>query len=78
MTDNVAMDVLEVICRNPRISPVLIHDKLNKAMNFNTLEYTLRTLRETGLIETLARGIYVITEKGSNTLRSSEKTEAET
>jgi len=77
MTDNMAMEVLRIIHRNPRVTPVLIHDKMKKATNFSTLEFALRTLRETGLVDTLARGIYVITDKGVETLRSSEKKEVQ-
>ena len=76
--NNLALEVMKVISRNPRITPVMIHDKLKNGLNYNALEYVLRTLRETGEVETIVRGVYVLTEKGSQTLRSSEKTEAPT
>jgi len=56
----------------------MIHDRLSSAIGYNILEQILRTLRETGEIKRLVRGVYLITSKGGITLRSSEKTEAET
>jgi len=53
----------------------MIHDKLKNGLNYNALEYILRTLRETGEVKTIVRGVYVLTEKGAQTLRSSEKTQ---
>ena len=53
----------------------MIHDKLKNGLNYNALEYVLRTLRETGEVKTIVRGVYVLTEKGGQTLRSSEKTQ---
>jgi len=75
--DNLALEVMKVISRNPRITPVMIHDKLKNGLNYNALEYVLRTLRETGEVKTIVRGIYVLTEKGSQTLRNLEVTEEE-
>ena len=72
---NLAFEVLKVISRNPRITPVMIHDKLKNGLNYNALEYILRTLRETGEVKTIVRGVYVLTEKGAQTLQSSEKTQ---
>ena len=74
---SLALEVLKVISRNPRITPVMIHDRLKNGLNYNALEYILRTLRETEEVKTIVRGVYMITEKGVRTLRSSEKTEAE-
>ena len=51
---------------------------MKKSTNMPYLTSILRTLRDTGEVETIARGIYVITNKGVDTLRSSEKTEAST
>jgi len=73
--NNLALEVMKVISRNPRITPVMIHDKLKNGLNYNALEYILRTLRETGEVNTIVRGVYVLTEKGVETLRSSEKTQ---
>jgi len=75
MTDNRALEVLKIIHRCPRITPVLIHDKMKNASTFSSIEQVLRTLRETGMVKTLARGIYVITPKGVETLQRSNTTE---
>ena len=72
--NNLALEVMKVISRNPRITPVMIHDKLKNGLNYNALEYVLRTLRETGEVKTIVRGVYVLTEKGGQTLRSSDET----
>ena len=68
---NIAIEVLDIIYKTPRITPVMIHDRLEKAMNYNFLEYALRILRETGEINTLCRGVYMITEKGVKTITDS-------
>ena len=68
---NIAVEILTIICRTPRITPVMIHDRLEKAMNYNLLEQILRTLRETGEVDTLCRGVYRITEKGVKTIHDS-------
>ena len=73
--DNLALEVVKVIARNPRITPVMIHDKLKNGLNYNALEYVLRTLRETGEVKTIVRGVYILTEKGSQTLQNSNTTE---
>jgi len=75
---NFTTEVLKIIHRNPRISPVLIHEKLKKSTNMSYLTAILRSLRESGQVRIIARGIYEITDKGVETLQSSEKTEAET
>jgi len=75
--DNLAIEVMKVISRNPRITPVMIHDKLRNGLNYNALEYVLRTLRETREVKTIVRGVYVLTEKGAKTLQDLEVTEAE-
>ena len=69
------MEVLRIIHRNPRITPVLIHEQMKKSTNMPYLTSILRTLRETDQVKIIARGIYMITEKGVETLRSSEKTQ---
>jgi len=74
---NQALAILKVIHRTPRITPVMIHDRLSSAIGYDILQQILRTLRETGEIKRLVRGIYLITPKGGTTLRSSEKMEAE-
>ena len=73
---NMALEVLKIIHRKPRVSPVLIHDQMQKSTTMPHLQQILRSLKETGQIETISRGVYIITEKGVETLRSSEKTEA--
>ena len=73
VADNVAMEVLKIIKRNPRISPALIHNKMKKGVAFSIVEFALRTLRETEEVETLARGLYVLTDKGVKTLKTEEE-----
>jgi len=74
---NQALDILKVIHRTPRITPVMIHDRLSFTTNYPRLVNVLRTLRETGEIKRLVRGVYLITPKGGKTLQTSEKKEAE-
>jgi len=71
---NQALAIMKVIHRTPRITPVMIHDRLSSAIGYNILEQVLRTLRETGEIKRLVRGVYLITSKGGITLRSSDET----
>ena len=71
---NQALEILKVVHRTPRITPVMIHDKLSSAIGYPIVAQVLRTLRETGELELLVRGVYLITSKGGETLRSSEKT----
>jgi len=75
---NQALAVMKVIHRTPRITPVMIHDRLSSAIGYDVLQQVLRTLRETREVKRLVRGIYLITPKGVETLRGSEKVEAET
>ena len=56
----------------------MIHIRLSSAIGYNVVEQVLRTLKETDEVELLVRGVYLITSKGVETLRSSEKTEAPT
>ncbi len=65
---NKATLVLGVLHRHTRITPSLIHAFLRDSMNYAQLEDILRTLVETGQIETDARGLYLITAKGIETL----------
>ena len=74
---NKAMEVLKIIHRKPRVTPALIHSCLKGATNYPQVEQILRTLRETGQVKTISRGIYVITDKGVETLRTSEKKEVQ-
>jgi len=67
-----ALEILKIIHRKPRVSPVLIHDQLKKSTTMPHLQQILRSLKETGQIDTISRGVYIITEKGVETLRSSE------
>ena len=66
---NKATLVLEVLHRHPRITPSLIRPFLRDSMNYAQLENTLRTLVETGQVETDSRGLYIITAKGIETLQ---------
>jgi len=68
---NLSIEILNIIYRTPRITPVMIHDRLRRAMNYNVLVYFLRALKETGEIDTLCRGVYKIKEKGIKTIHNS-------
>ena len=66
---NKATQVLEVLYANSRITTALIHAFLRDSMNYAQLENTLRALVEIGQVETDARGLYLITAKGLETLQ---------
>jgi len=72
--ENHTLRILEIIHKNPRTSPKLIHSQMKDILNRPYIQYLLRALKELGLVENPARGMYVITAKGVETLRTSEKT----
>ena len=73
--ENHSLRILEIIHKNPRTSPKLIHSQMKDILNRPYIQYLLRALKELGLVENPARGMYVITAKGVETLRSSDVTE---
>ncbi len=72
--ENHSLRILEIIHKNPRTSPKLIHSQMKDILNRPYIQNLLRSLRETGQVESPTRGMYLITAKGVETLRSSEKT----
>ena len=74
--ENHTLTILKIIRKNPRASPRLIHSLMKDNLNKQYIQYLLRALRELSLVETIQLGIYVITDRGLEALRSSEKTEA--
>lgn len=60
--DLVAQRILEILDEKPRLPPLLI-SKLT-GLSHQYVRTTLRTLSELNLVETPARGIYVLTEEG--------------
>ena len=77
--ENHTLRILEIIRKNPRASPRLIHSQMKDNLNKQYIQYLLRALRELSLVERIQLGIYVITDRGLEALRSSENTaEAET
>lgn len=71
MADNLSVEILRTVYRNPYISPVLLHDKLTSKTQFSTVETVLRVLRELKLVQTPSRGNYQITKKGVEVLHNS-------
>ncbi|MDW8022787.1 MAG: winged helix-turn-helix transcriptional regulator [Nitrososphaerota archaeon] len=63
----VAIEILKTIEQNPRITPLEMSKKLG--INLQYIRNTLRTLTELKLVETPARGVYVLTELGRYILK---------
>jgi len=61
-----AIDVLRIIGQNPRITPLEISEKLK--VNAQHVRNILLVLSELKLVETPARGVYLITELGKYVL----------
>lgn len=61
-----AKDVLRTIDQNPRITPLEISEKLK--MNAQQVRNILLVLAELKLVETPARGVYLVTELGKYVL----------
>ena len=59
-----AIEILEIIYKHPRLNPRQIHSK--RKLNVHDVGRILQTLRETNLVDTPERGIYVITELGKD------------
>ena len=75
--ENHTLRILEIIRKNPRASPRLIHSQMKDNLNKQYIQYLLRALRELSLVERIQLGIYVITDRGLEALRSSEKSAEE-
>lgn len=72
--ENHTLRILSIIRKNPRTSPKLIHSQMKDNLNKQYIQYLLRALRELSLVERIQQGMYVITDRGLEALRSSEKT----
>jgi len=59
-----AIEILEIIYKHPRLNPRQIHSK--RKLNVNDVGRILQILRETNLVNTPERGIYIITELGKD------------
>lgn len=73
MADNLSVEILRTVHRNPYISPVLLHNKLTSKAQLSTVETVLRVLRELKLVQTPSRGNYQITKKGVEVLHNSSQ-----
>jgi predicted transcriptional regulator len=67
----VAIEVLETIKKNPRITPLEIAEKIKTSAQY--VRNTLRVLTELSLVETPVRGVYLITDFGKEVLNRLEK-----
>jgi predicted transcriptional regulator len=65
-----AIDILKVIEQNPRITPTEISQLLK--VSAQHVRNILTVLAELGLVQTPARGVYVITNLGKHLLKESE------
>ena len=70
-----SIEILRVLYRRPRLTPVLIHQDLPGKTTYEVVERVLRTLHELGLVEKLSRGVYFATPLGVDIMQSSEKTQ---
>jgi len=61
-TDLVALELLRTLAEKPRLSPSMLAEETG--LNHQEIKTTLRTLAKLRLVETPARGVYVITEAG--------------
>jgi len=66
-TDLVAIELLQALVETPRQSPSMLAEETG--LNHQQIKTALRTLAEVELVETPARGIYVITEAGRRRLQ---------
>ena len=73
-----SIEILRVLHRRPRLTPVLIHQDLPGKTTYSRIEGVLRTLIELELVEKLSLGVYMATPKGVEELRSSDETREET
>lgn len=67
----VAIEILETIAQNPRITPLEISKKLGISLQY--IRNTLRILTELKLLETPVRGVYVLTELGKHIIQQISK-----
>jgi len=72
-----SIEILRVLYRRPRLTPVLIHQDLPGKTTYEAVDRVLGTLHELGLVDKISRGVYFATPLGVEIMRSSEKTEAE-
>ena len=70
--ENHTLRILEIIRKNPRTSPKLIHAQMKDILNKSYIQYLLRALRELSLVESPQQGMYLITKKGLEALRPSD------
>jgi len=66
-TDLVALELLKTLAEKSRLSPSMLANETG--LNHQEIKTTLRTLAKLKLVETPARGIYVITEAGRRHLQ---------
>ena len=67
----VAIDILKAIEQTPRITPLEISKKLKISTQY--IRNILAILTELGLVETPARGVYVLTNLGKQVLEQTAK-----
>jgi Mn-dependent DtxR family transcriptional regulator len=72
VVDLTALEILQAIKQKPRITPVMIAEELE--MKQQSVRNILLTLTELGLVGTVARGLYEITELGSQILERQKAT----
>lgn len=65
--DLTATQILRVLQRKPRLSPVMIAEETK--LSANTVRTVLQTLSELTLVAIPARGIYTVTELGEQVLK---------
>jgi len=66
MVDLVAKEILSAIRNQPRSTAQMVAEITG--FNLQYVHNTLRVLKELNLVENVARGVYIITEPGENTL----------
>jgi len=71
--DLVALEILNVIKENPRITPQEVSEKTEISTQY--VRNTLRVLTELKLVETPVRGVYLITDLGKYVLAKVEQEE---
>ena len=70
-----SIEILRVLYRRPRLTPVLIHQDLPGKTTYEAVDRVLGTLYELGLVDKISRGVYFTTSLGVDIMRSSEKTQ---
>jgi len=69
----VAIDILKAVEQTPRITPLEISKKLKISTQY--IRNILVILVELGLVETPARGVYILTNLGKQVLEQATKKE---